>query len=326
MLHEQFRPSIFVINDDFHTPAAPWDFLSQPQYKERLKKVLVAVGQIEIYSKNSRFNVGTGFVVGTNLVMTARHVVESFAQGLSSFDVQFDDNLGPRLRLSHANSDDQSGSVPIKRVVFIHPVYDVAVLEVDGLHRDQQGIRLASSSPPATTDRDVVVVGFPMQSHWVEAKTQERFFGGQFAVKRLQPGKLRDYCQEPGALAKSKSLTHDASTLGCNSGAAVMDLGTGEVIGLQFATVYLDKSFAVPTQELARDDQMTRLGVRFSGNAESEKQVSREIADQGSHPVAVPKTNSTAVDTSTSRQADEANSIRVTIPVHLDVKIGRPNY
>ena len=41
-------------------------------------------------------------------------------------------------------------------------------------------------------------------------------------------------------------MEHDASTLGGNSGSAVIDLETGEAVGLHFAGSYLQANYAVP--------------------------------------------------------------------------------
>ena len=42
-------------------------------------------------------------------------------------------------------------------------------------------------------------------------------------------------------------MTHDSSTLGGNSGSALIDVATGRVVGLHFAGRYLEANYAVPT-------------------------------------------------------------------------------
>ena len=49
------------------------------------------------------------------------------------------------------------------------------------------------------------------------------------------------------------AATHDCSTLGGNSGSAVIDLDTGEVLALHFGGLYHQKNYSVPSSELARD-------------------------------------------------------------------------
>ena len=61
-------------------------------------------------------------------------------------------------------------------------------------------------------------------------------------------------------------MTHDSSTLGGNSGSAVIDVATGTVIGLHFAGEYLKANYAVPTYELARDRRVADAGLNFQGS------------------------------------------------------------
>ena len=46
-------------------------------------------------------------------------------------------------------------------------------------------------------------------------------------------------------------MTHDASTLGGNSGSAVIDIDSGDIVALHFAGEYLKANYAVPMYELA---------------------------------------------------------------------------
>ena len=107
------------------------------------------------------------------------------------------------------------------------------------------------------------MVGYPAFDPRNDTAVQNTVFGGFYYVKRLQPGKL----QKRGAIdsfGKSVSAaTHDSSTLGGNSGSALVDPATGQVVGLHFAGVYLEANYAVPTAELARDPRVIDAGLRF---------------------------------------------------------------
>jgi internalin A len=52
------------------------------------------------------------------------------------------------------------------------------------------------------------------------------------------------------------AMTHDASTLGLDAGAPIIDIETGEVVALHFAGEYLKANYAVPMYELARDPRV----------------------------------------------------------------------
>ena len=52
-------------------------------------------------------------------------------------------------------------------------------------------------------------------------------FDDIYGVKRLQPGTI--------VTESSEIITHDCSTLGGNSGSPLIDLSTGEAVGLHFS-------------------------------------------------------------------------------------------
>ena len=83
-----------------------------------------------------------------------------------------------------------------------------------------------------------------------------KIFGGVYYVKRLQPGVVRARAQVQSFENQVNAMTHDASTLGGNSGSAIIDVDTGEVVALHFAGEYLKANYAVPMYELARDSRV----------------------------------------------------------------------
>src|SRR5262249_25476768 len=93
---------------------------------------------------------------------------------------------------------------------------------------------------------------------------QNRIFGGVYQVKRLQPGLTRGARTVSSFGNSVNALAHDSSTLGGNSGSAVLDAATGHVLGLHFGGAYLEANYAVPSYELSRDARVVDAGVRFS--------------------------------------------------------------
>ena len=65
-----------------------------------------------------------------------------------------------------------------------------------------------------------------------------RLFGDKYNVKRLAPGQVMR--------VEDELLMHDCSTLGGNSGSPIVDLATGEVLGLHFSGVFLRENRGVP--------------------------------------------------------------------------------
>ena len=59
--------------------------------------------------------------------------------------------------------------------------------------------------------------------------------------------------------ARPDVVLHDCSTLGGNSGSVLLDLATGEAVGLHFAGRFLEANYAVPAAVVAaRLEQVLR--------------------------------------------------------------------
>jgi endonuclease G len=115
------------------------------------------------------------------------------------------------------------------------------------------------------------------------------------------------------------ATTHDSSTLGGNSGSAVIDATTGHVIALHFAGLYLDANFGVPTSELARDGRIIDTGINFAPGARAEPGVWADAwqrADQ--EETAQPQPDPTAGGQ--PRQAGGVATWR--IPIDITIRVG----
>ena len=73
-------------------------------------------------------------------------------------------------------------------------------------------------------------------------------------------------------------LAHDCTSTGGCGGAPLIDLETGEVLGIHFAGQYLKMNYAVPAAELSTDPRFARAGVRLSG--EPFRRPARELGEQ----------------------------------------------
>jgi endonuclease G len=82
-----------------------------------------------------------------------------------------------------------------------------------------------------------------------------------FFKKRLMPGRLTGMKATDSFGRSVKALAHDCTTLGGNSGSAVIDVEGGRVVGVHFSGEPLVANFAVPTWELASDGRLAGAGV-----------------------------------------------------------------
>jgi endonuclease G len=262
------RPAIDVIDGTSHIVHPLWThFETDADIAARLHKAIPSIGRIELPGHPSAPYGGTGFVVGKTLLMTNRHVAAIFASGLGRQNLLFIPGLGAAIDFKRERDRPDSVLVPVEEVVMIHPYWDMALLRVGALPAAQEPLVLSLADPADMEGEDVAVVGYPAFDPRNPADVQNTVFGGVYYVKRLQPGKL-----QPRASTKSfdkmvSAAVHDSSTLGGNSGSAVISARTGEVVALHFGGVYLQANYAVPSSDLAIDSRVIDAGVNFAPGA-----------------------------------------------------------
>ena len=258
------RPVVDVVNGTYATPPAPFKHLGKKAARATIQAALPAIGRVELPNHPSLPYGGTGFVVGDGLLMTNRHVAELFATGLGRETLSFIPGQSAAVDFLRERDRPESLLFQIRRVAMVHPYWDMALLVVEGLS-SVTPLSLSTAQPEDLRERDVVVVGYPALDPRNAVDVQNRIFAGVFNVKRLQPGRLRDVESIRSFGHAVEAVTHDSSTLGGNSGSAVVDVKTGDVVGLHFAGVYLEANYAVPAHELARDRRVVEAGVNFDG-------------------------------------------------------------
>jgi endonuclease G, mitochondrial len=258
------RPVVDVVNGTYDAPPAPFKHLGSKAARANIQAALPAIGRVELPDHPSLPYGGTGFVVGDGLLMTNRHVAELFATGLGREILAFIPGQSAAVDFLRERDRPDSLLFQIRSVSMVHPYWDMALLEVDGLTQVTP-LSLSTAPPGDLREREVVVVGYPALDPRNAVDVQNRIFAGVFNVKRLQPGKLRDVESIRSFGHSVAAVTHDSSTLGGNSGSAVVDVKTGEVVGLHFAGVYLEANYAVPAHELALDRRVVDAGVNFDG-------------------------------------------------------------
>ena len=264
------RPVIDVNEDRFEAPTHPmWQFLGEAAYQERLTPLLPAVGRIDIVGDPTVPYLGTGFMVSPTVLLTNRHVADDFIRGIGK-QVHFDAGLGGRIEYAQwvEPSERDQLVLTIERPLMIHPWWDAALLEVSGYPSDRAVLSLRAEPHPHPQRLVVVTVGYPAFD-WrltAPADVQNEVFRSRFNVKRLQPGRVMEGASAVESFHNEvQALTHDCSTLGGNSGSAVIDVETGQVVALHFAGRYLDRNYAVPAWELLKDPHVQALGVRHDG-------------------------------------------------------------
>ncbi|MGC1611286.1 MAG: DNA/RNA non-specific endonuclease, partial [Pseudolabrys sp.] len=258
------RPVALVRGDSYDDLDGPWVSLNDDVIKRRIASLLPLIGRVEVPSSPILPYAGTGFVVGQGLIATNRHVAQLFSQGRGlTIRYRAGDAAIDFKRQIDAPDDDRTAYLSVRAVEMIHPYWVMALLRVDGLPTDRM-LRLSVKSPEELLDHNVVVIGYPARDERSDVALQDRIFNRTYNVKRLQPGVIRARAKIQSFENTVNALTHDASTLGGNSGSAVIEVESGEVVALHFAGEYLKANYAVPMHELARDSRVASR-LNFEG-------------------------------------------------------------
>lgn len=222
--------------------------------KSRLDNVIGSVGRVDLQNHRKDW-VGTGWVVAPQVVVTNRHVAEEFAaaaQGGFGFRKATDGRtVKARLDWRREYQRGDEAVVVVDGVLWMEPdgEPDVALLHI--ADHDADG-RPAPEPIPLMTDAEVdntvgqwvAVIGYPARSPHNDLADQQRIFDGIYNLKRLAPGTVM-------AVSPDWRFTHDATTLGGNSGSVVIDLTTGKAVGLHFGGFEGDRNDGVKANVVA---------------------------------------------------------------------------
>lgn len=332
IINADLRPAIDVINNTFTVSHPLWTHLSNDvAIKARIESVLPSIGRIELPGHPRLPYGGTGFVVGDGLVMTNRHVAAIFAQGLGSRNLTFISGCTAGIDFLRERDMPTGPTLLVRRVVMIHPFWDMAILAVDGLTSTRRPLRLALSDARELTGREIFVVGYPAFDPRNPEGEQHDLFAGRYGVKRLQPGELQGGLNAASFGKLVPAATHDCSTLGGNSGSAVVDLASGEVLALHFGGRYHEQNYAVPSAMLARDGRVVDAGVSFAGNPPGGVDPASSEwwrrADAGEAPATEPSPTGQAQSPVTSSTGITLTdgAISFEFPLRITISFGRPS-
>lgn len=242
---EKVRPVLFIRNGLV-------DVADLAEVEERLKpirsklvKPLSAIGRIELSDHDTYEWCGTGWRVEEDLIITNRHVANVFAER-EGLHFRFRLNgAGKRVRANIDFREEYKGveseEYGIAEILWIAEdtagAPDIAILRVvrnPGLPEP-----LSLSRRRVESRQPIAVVGYPARDSRNEAGIMANLFQDVYDVKRFSPGEVVTVGR--GAWY----LTHDCSTLGGNSGSAVLDLASREVIGLHFGGSFHKTNYAV---------------------------------------------------------------------------------
>lgn len=330
IIDEDIRPAFDIVGGTFDAPHQLWTKLkTEDVLRQRIEAVIPSVGRIELPGNRRIPYGGTGFVVGRNLLMTNRHVAELFALGLGDRSLTFISGAASAINFSRENGRPPDADLRARKVRMIHPYWDMAVLEVEELPAQHPTLKLSlTDARELRPGHEIFVIGYPAFDPRNPASVQNKLFDSRYGIKRLQPGALQGNGRTASFGKLVDAAAHDCSTLGGNSGSAVFDLSTGEVLALHFGGLYHEKNFGVPAAELSRDSRVVAAGVVFAGapsggpngwgdwwQKADEAEQPPEGSDDRTSSVATPSSPSGAIPVSD-------NSVTFEIPLRVTVSLG----
>ncbi len=250
------RPVLAIVRNEARldfadSESAVWRARLQ-QAAPMLERAARAVGRIEVAGVRGAPFVGTGWLVDRNTVVTNRHVALAFGRRAGG-RFTFRQRSGTRPMTAAIDFLEETGrsaelAFPIVDILHIEdePGPDIALLRIEqgtGAHEPADPIPLSTSR--AGAEQQVAVIGYPARDSRVpDAQLMQSIFGDVYDKKRLAPGQITQ--------AKPDVVFHDCSTLGGNSGSVVLDLVTGEAVGLHFAGRFLEANYALPASVISQ--------------------------------------------------------------------------
>jgi hypothetical protein len=262
IIEPENRPVLDIVNDSYTDVPWNWEVLGEADVKQTIERVAPAIGRVELPNHPSVPYGGTAFMVGAGLMMTNRHVAELFANGIGIDGVMFKPGRSSEIDLKQEVIPCPPVTLKVEAVRMIHPYWDCAILQVSGEQMGRQPLKLVEQQPADLKGKPVIIIGYPAMDPRGDIGLQQRIFR-VFQKKRLQPGNIIGFGEIDSYGEPVMAITHDVSTLGGNSGSAVIDLYTGDVVGLHFAGMQRVANYAVPAWELGQDTRVVDTGVNF---------------------------------------------------------------
>jgi endonuclease G len=255
------RPALLVRNDTFELPrSSEWRDRLLPA-KSRLEYALRSVGRIELEDHPNFPWVGTGWILAPGILVTNRHVAMEFARRKGAKFRFITTPLGRQVRaridFKEEYRSSETAEIDIAEVLHIEPdddgKPDLAILKLASDSAEPPPIPLAQDNVGA--NRDIAVIGYPARDSRNASEALSKVFGDIYDVKRLSPGQVTQ------VKPTDAFFLHDCSTLGGNSGSAVVSVDGGEVVGVHFGGQFQATNYAVSVSALRAVAKRARVKI-----------------------------------------------------------------
>jgi endonuclease G len=242
------RPALYIQDNKIQEPVLPLWQERLSGAREQLERVIPSIGRVELRGHPRYPWVGTGWLVAPRVIVTNRHVANIFGRHMG---IGFQFRLDPIGRQIRARIDfyeeferTHESEFQVKEILHIEEEEesrpDIAFLRIASRDQDDRELPLpvALSEHDPQPDQVVGAVGYAAwDGERNDRIVMDRIFEGVYEVKRLHPGEIME--------THERFINHDCSTLGGNSGSALLDFETGTAVALHYAGRYENKNYAV---------------------------------------------------------------------------------
>jgi Trypsin-like peptidase domain len=248
------RPSFMVRNGDADTATSPvgtWDETMRDS-AAALRDAIACIGRIDDPAAPQGFH-GTGIQVAADLVMTNRHVLQEIATQAADGGWKLKPNIAidfghefrgtDTLRRRAIKSIVFAGAKPIDPFRIDHAKLDLALLELAAGEAPARVLGVDLARDWGLPDTNVFIVGYPGNPGQAGGPPSllEKLFKSTFGCKRLAPGLISTSADRLAESPRHWSAGHDATTLGGNSGSAVVVIGREKITaGLHYGGTRAD--------------------------------------------------------------------------------------
>jgi endonuclease G len=208
---------------------------------------------------------GTAWMIARGVAATNRHVAEIFSAnrgGKVVFLTNFSGTTySARVDFREEYQEPQQLEIVIEEILFMQErdpqKPDVALLKLRDDPQLPPPIPILAEGP--RVGAPVAIIGYPAYDprYGIDALEAARsVFGSIYDVKRLSPGQVMEIP------TSSWYFSHDATTLGGNSGSVVLDLASGLAVGMHFRGEFRTANYAILASEVASLVEAQNLSVR----------------------------------------------------------------
>ena len=232
------RPSFMVRNGEPDTATSPIGTWGETLADSAgaLRDAIACIGRIDDPASSQGFQ-GTGILLQQDLVMTNRHVLQAIARQNADGSWKLNPNVAidfghefratETLRRRAIKRVVFAGAKPIAQFGIDHAKLDLALLELDPGEAPDRLLGVDLAPDWGQSDTGVFIIGYPGNPGAAGGPPSllEQLFKSTFGHKRLAPGLITTAADRLAESPRDWTLGHDGTTLGGNSGSAVVVVG-----------------------------------------------------------------------------------------------------